>query len=138
MEIFTNKINSDKEGNAVISMSGAENVSIGPPELYGGSKDTLNPEEMFAAAVNSCIMLVFQHFARKKHINLISYKANADAKVEKTKNGLRFTEVTVNAEVEVEQHNKDKVKKAAELAEKYCLVSNSVNCPVDYKIEIVN
>lgn len=138
MDIFNNKISRDKNGKAITSISGAEDTAVGPPAEYGGSKDTLNPEEMFTAAVNSCLMLVFQHFVKQKGVELISYKSSADGKVEKTKNGLRFTEVKVTAEVEVDEGSKDKIPEIAELAEKYCLVSNSVSCPIEYQVKVVN
>ena len=58
-------------------------------------------------------------------------------KVEKTKNGLRFTEVLVQADVILGNPGQsDTVDKLAELAEKYCLVSNSVAFPVHYEVEI--
>ena len=50
---------------AVTTMSGAKDAEIGPPVEYGGSADTLNPEELFVASINSCLMLVFYHFAEK-------------------------------------------------------------------------
>jgi organic hydroperoxide reductase OsmC/OhrA len=80
-------------------------------------------------------MLVFYHFADKDDLVIESYKGEAEGTVEKTKNGLRFTSVRVHAHVKVT--GKDiagKLQKMAELAEKYCLVSNSVTCPVNYTV----
>jgi organic hydroperoxide reductase OsmC/OhrA len=116
-------------------MSGAKDTEIGPPVEYGGSADTLNPEELFVASINSCLMLVFYHFADKSGVAIESYEADAEGTVEKTRNGLRFTKVSVQAKVKAQAANAGgKLDELAELAEKFCLVSNSVSCPVTYEV----
>jgi organic hydroperoxide reductase OsmC/OhrA len=119
-------------------MSGINETEIGPPQEYGGSPNSLNPEEMFVASVNSCIMLVFYHFANKYEVEIASYHSDAEGKVEKTKNGLRFTNVEVRAKVSlVNADSAAKIEEIAQLAERYCLVSGSLACPVQYNVEVV-
>lgn len=116
-------------------MSGIAGAEVGSPQEYGGSADTLNPEELFVALINHCLMLVFFHFVDKFGIDVGSYTGTADGTVEKTANGLRFTRVDVKAQVAVGAGTSpEKVKEAAQLAEKYCLVSNSLKCPVTYEV----
>ena len=99
----------------------------------------MNPEELFIAAINSCIMLVFYHFAKKLKVEILSYSSKAQGKIEKTKTGFRFTSVEVNAEVLLNDNNQaEKIEEIAQLAEKYCLVSGSVACPVEYGVEVVD
>jgi organic hydroperoxide reductase OsmC/OhrA len=82
-------------------------------------------------------MLVFYHFANQRKVTIILYDSQATGKVEKTSNGLRFTEIQVKATVILgNQEQSSEVDKLSELAEKYCLVSNSVACPIHYKVEI--
>lgn len=135
MTLFKNAIRCVAGSPAVTTMSGAKETEIGPPLEYGGSTETLNPEELFVASINSCLMLVFYHFAEKSGVAIESYEANAEGTVEKTRNGLRFTSVSVQAQVKAEAMDTDgKLREFAELAEKFCLVSNSVNCPVNYSV----
>ncbi len=134
MTSFKNAIRCAAASPAVTTMSGAQDAEIGPPLEYGGSADTLNPEELFVASINSCLMLVFQHFAEKSHVTIESYEAGAEGTVEKTRNGLRFTGVSVQAQVKAEAADAAKLRELAELAERFCLVSNSVNCPVSYSV----
>ncbi len=139
MEVFTNAIN--KKGNepAKTAMSGISEAEVGAPPVYGGSPQALNPEEMFVASINSCIMLVFYHFANKYKVEVLSYSTEAAGNVEKTKNGLRFTSVEVKAKVSLSDENQaEKIEEIAQLAEKYCLVSGSVACPVSYKVELID
>jgi len=133
MTLFKNALRCVAGSPAVTTMSGAKETEIGPPLEYGGSADTLNPEELFVASINSCLMLVFYHFAKKSGVAIESYEASAEGTVEKTRNGLRFTSVNVQARVKAQATDvAGKLRELAELAEKFCLVSNSVNCPVSY------
>ena len=133
MTQFNNAIRCVAEGPAVTTMSGAKETEIGPPVEYGGRPDTLNPEELFVASINSCLMLVFYHFAEKSGVAIESYEADAAGTVEKTREGLRFTKVTIEAKVKIQAADVPaKLQELAELAEKFCLVSNSVSCPVSY------
>ena len=138
MEIFRNTVYQNTGKSAKTTMSGISETEIGPPPEYGGSPNSLNPEEMFVASVNSCIMLVFYHFAKKYEVEVASYHSDANGKVEKTKNGLRFTNVEVRAKVSLRSASSaDKIEEIAQLAEKYCLVSGSLACPVQYYAEVV-
>lgn len=137
MTLFKNMIRCVGANAATTTMSGMKEGEIGPPAEYGGRPDTLNPEELFVASINSCLMLVFYHFAEKSAVEVQSYEADAQGTVEKTRDGLRFT--SVNVQVRIRASGKDitrKVRELTELAEKYCLVSNSVSCPVSYSVSL--
>jgi len=139
MEVFTNTVFKQEEKPAKTTMSGISETEVGSPAIYGGNSQTLNPEEMFVASINSCIMLVFYHFAKKLKVEILSYSSKAQGKVEKTKSGLRFTSVEVKAKVSLRDKNQaEKIEEIAQLAEKYCLVSGSVACPVEYGVEVVD
>ena len=138
MEIFVNTLYKNLDETAKITMSGISETEVGPPPQYGGSPNSLNPEEMFVAAVNSCLMLVFFHFVDKFEINVLSYNSEAEGKVEKTKNGLRFTEIQVRVKVRSDDTvSVQKIQEIAQLADRYCLVSNSLACPVQYDVQVV-
>lgn len=138
MQIFRNTVYQNSDKPAKTTMSGISEAEIGPPPEYGGSPNSLNPEEMLVASVNSCIMLVFFHFVDKSEIDVLSYHSDAEGKVEKTKNGLRFTNVQVEAKVRLgNAGSTQKIQEIARLAEKYCLVTNALTCPVNYNVQIL-
>ena len=141
MKKFKNTIYREAGKTAKTTMSGISEGEVGPPAEYGGDPNTLNPEEMFVASINSCIMLVFYLFVEKLRATVRSYAGEAEGVVEKTPNGLRFTSVHVRAEVGVDADDSEtrgKIEEIARLAEKHCLVSNSVACPVSYEVCVVD
>ena len=139
MELFKNSLSRQGDQVATTQMSGTSaGALVDAPVVYGGNPEALNPEEMFVASINSCIMLVFYHFANQRKVPIASYQSEAQGKVEKTPNGLRFTDVQVTATIAPQDPQQvDKINKLAELAEQYCLVSNSVSCPVHYQVIVL-
>ena len=128
-----------KEGNesAKTVFSGPGDLEVGPAPEFNGSPETLNPEEIFVAAVNNCLMTTFFYFVRKSNIEILSYHSNAAGRVEKQTDGFRFTNVDVRAKVTLRQQEyAQKARELGDLAEKYCLVSRSVACPVHYELEV--
>ncbi len=137
MAIFKNSITKGANTPAVTEMSGMGKLEVGPPPEYGGTDKTLNPEELFVASINSCIMLVFYYFLEKAKLEVLSYSSEAEGRVDKTKEGLKFTNVEVRAVVKInDKSQSERIMEIAKLADKYCLVSNSVACPVHYTVEV--
>ena len=137
MYLFKNTVYQESGKSAKTIFSGPGELEIGPAPEFNGRPETLNPEEMFVAAINSCIMTTFFYFVRKSNIDILSYHSNAEGQVEKQADGFRFTNMEVQAEVTLRQGDLvEKVRELGDLAEKYCLVSRSVTCPVQYELEV--
>jgi len=135
--LFKNTVFKEGDESAKTVFSGPGELGIGPAPEFNGKPETLNPEEMFVAAINSCIMTTFFYFVRKSNVEILSYHSDAQGWVEKQTDGFRFTNVEVRAEVTLKQQElAEKVRELGDLAEKYCLVSRSISCPVRYHLEI--
>ncbi len=135
--IFKNTVFQEANEPAKTVFSGPGELEVGPAPEFEGNPETLNPEEMFVAAINNCIMTTFFYFVRKSNVEILSYYSRAEGQVKKQADGFRFTNVEVRAKVTL-QHQElvEKVREFGNLAEKYCLVSRSVVCPVRYHLEI--
>lgn len=134
--LFRNTVFKEGRESAKTVFSGPGQLKVGPAPEFNGSLETLNPEEMFVAAVNNCLMTTFFYFVGKLNIEILSYYAQAEGRVEKQTDGFRFTNVEVRAEVTLKHPEvAEKVRELGDLAEKYCLVSRSVACPVHYELE---
>jgi len=117
--------------------SGPGELEIGPAPEFSGRPETLNPEEMFVAAINGCTMTTFFYFAQMLNVEFSSYYSKAEGQVEKQADGFRFTDVEVRAKVALQQRDlAEKVREVGNLAEKYCLVSRSVACHVHYQLQV--
>jgi organic hydroperoxide reductase OsmC/OhrA len=137
--LFKNTVFKEGDKSAKTTFSGFGDVEVGPAPEFEGSPETLNPEEMFVAAINNCLMTTFFYFVRKSNVEVLSYYSEAQGRLEKQKDGFRFTHVEVRAEVVLaQQQPAEKVRQIGELAEKYCLISRSVACPVHYELRVKN
>ncbi len=135
MFAFTNTVEMEENGSAATQLPGAGKVHFGSPPEFGGSENMLSPEQMFVTSVNGCLMMSFMYFARKFKVSVLSCKSDATGNLEKGAEGYRFTGIEVKTEVVVaEKPDMETVRKLEELAEKYCPVSRSLNCPVQYKL----
>jgi len=135
--LFKNTVFKEGDESAKTIFSGPGELEVGPAPEFEGSPETLNPEEMFVAAINNCLMTTFFYFVRKLNVEISSYYSEAQGQLEKQKDGFRFSHVEVRAEVTLAQQElAEKVTQLGDLAEKYCLVSRSVNCPVQYELEV--
>jgi len=134
--IFKNTVSKKQNEPAQVIFRGPGPMEMGDAAEFGGSGQNLNPEEMFVAAINSCLMNTFFYFARKYKIEILLYNSQASAQLEKQTDGFRFTNVEVRAKVHLpEGKYAEKIQQVSQLTEKYCLVSRSIACPVDYKLE---
>jgi len=135
--LFKNTVLKEGDELARAIFSGPGELEVGPAPEFEGSPETLNPEEIFVAAINSCIMTTFFYFVRKSNVEILSYYSDAEGQVKKQADGFRFTNVEVRAKVTLKQQElAEKVREFGDLAEKYCLVSRSVACPVQYSLVV--
>jgi len=135
--LFENTVYKEIGKSMKTVFSGPGELEIGPAPEFNGKEGTLNPEEMFVAAINGCLMTTFFYFVGTSNIEVLSYYSKAEGQLEKQTNGFRFTNVEVRAKVTLEQENlAEKVRGLGALAEKYCLVSRSVACPIHYELDV--
>jgi len=135
--LFRNTVFKEGDESAKTVFTGPGELEVGPAPEFNGNPKTLNPEEMFVAAINNCLMTTFFYFVRKLNVEISSYYSEAQGQLEKQKDGFRFTNVHVRAEVTLaQQEQAEKVRQLGDLAEKYCLVSRSVTCPVHYELDV--
>lgn len=60
--IFKNTVSQNQNEPAKVMFSGPSQMEIGAAAEFGGSGQSLNPEEMFVAAINSCLINTFFYF----------------------------------------------------------------------------
>jgi len=102
-----------------------------PPEFPHGIAGVWSPETFFLAAIAGCYVNTFQAFCDKFKIKPVSLECEASGTVALVDGKFAFTGVMLNPIVKLASHDDEAAAfKIIEKAHRYCLISNSVKCPV--------
>jgi len=135
--IYKNSIKWQSEKKGLLSSFGKPDIEVATPPEFKGHPGFWTPEDLFVASVNSCIMTTFLYYAEKQGIELVSYKSQAEGVLEFKEGRLIFIKIKVKPLIFVKRDSDiQKTKKMIELAEKNCLISNSIKCEVKVLPEI--
>lgn len=101
-----------------------------PPEFDGPAR-TWSPEDLFVAAVSSCLMTTFRAMAALSGLEVLGYSDEASGSLVRDRSGYRMDSVTLRPRVLVERRSDfDRAHRLLEKAEKACLISRSVTADV--------
>jgi len=118
-----------KEGK--LHAGGNPEVRVTTPPDFGGPHNDWSPEQLLAGAVGAGLMTSTLYYLERAGVGLRSYMSNATATIDKTDEGLAFTEVSVEISMAVaDEGDMKKARNAVLCAEKACPVSNALQCPV--------
>lgn len=136
MHEYEVKINWNDSPNAIMKSDELPEIEVNAPANFGGPDNVWSPEHLFVSSIASCTMLSFLYFAEQRKVEVKSYESVAKGVLKKGDAGYEFESVVVEAIVDVPEEQQVKVPKLAELGEKYCLVSNSVKCNIEFNVKI--
>ena len=126
------------EGASRLSVEGLPTIESAPPKEFDGPGDRWSPEHLFVASVTSCFLLTLRAVARASKIAFSALHVSSEGVLDRVEGGLKFTEVILRARITVPAgSDHEKVTKVMEKAEKSCLVSRSLACPVMLEVEVV-
>jgi organic hydroperoxide reductase OsmC/OhrA len=126
------------ERRVAARVEGKPPIEITPPLVFRGTDAaTWSPEDFFVAAAASCLAVTFTGLAARAGLPYTSLKVNADGVAGKRGDGrFGFTRLLLQVELETESQNETEARALAEEAERTCLVSASLDLPVETVIEI--
>lgn len=116
----------------------------GKPEIMGSSDPNFrgdatryNPEEMFLASLSTCHMLWYLHWCAVNGVVVTAYEDHAEGTMLESGQGGRFTEVTLQPIVTVQDASMiDKANALHEKAHHSCYIAASVNFPVKHVAKV--
>ncbi len=111
--------------------AGLPELSVSPPQQFGGSPDGWSPESLLAGAVASCFVLSFRALASARKLEWRQLKVDIAAILDREDKKMLFTEFTLDVVLTV--GNSTDPERANDLlvqAKHSCLVSNSLATPV--------
>jgi len=126
---------SAKEGE--LHAGGNPGIGVGTPPEFGGPHDKWSPEQLLTGAVTTCLMTTALYMLEKARVEFGSYTSSATGTMDKTREGLAFTDVHVKIDVTVAREDDvDKARESVLRAEKACPISRALRCPVRVDIHI--
>ncbi|MHA1635995.1 MAG: OsmC family protein [Candidatus Thorarchaeota archaeon] len=110
-----------------------------PPDFWQESpKETLTPEDLFLASAVSCYGVSLSGVSKRFHAEFTSFKVRATGTLHKGEYGWEFEQITIKPTIIVPtEKDRKRMGKAAERAHRYCVVSNSMKCPIHLDFEII-
>jgi organic hydroperoxide reductase OsmC/OhrA len=126
------------EHRVTAQVEGKQAIEITPPPVFRGTDPTTwSPEDFFVAAAASCLAVTFTGLAARAGLTHSSLKVDADGAAGKRTDGrFGFTRLLLRLEVETDAGDDAKARELAQTAEETCLVSASLDLPVETVIEV--
>jgi len=125
------------ERRVAARVAGKPVIEITPPPVFRGTDPTAwSPEDFLVAAAASCLAVTFTGLAARAGLSYTTLKVDADGVAGKRDDG-RFGFNRLLLRLQVETPEAEEARRLAEQAEETCLVSASLDLPVETLIEVV-
>lgn len=109
-----------------------------PPEFPNGIAGVWSPETFFLAAVAGCYINTYQTLCDRFKIQPVSIECEASGTVALVEGKYQFTGIMLNPMITVANYEDEaKALTIIEKAHKYCLITNSIKCPVSVSENIM-
>lgn len=126
------------ERRVAAHVEGKPAIEIAPPPVFRGTDPaTWSPEDFFVAAAASCLAVTFTGLAARAGLSYTGLRVGADGVCGRRDDGrFGFIRLALKFEVETDPADLTRARELAERAEQTCLVSASLDVPVDTQIEV--
>ena len=126
------------ERRVAATVEGKPAIEITPPPVFRGTDPaTWSPEDFFVAAAASCLAVTFTGLAARAGLTYAALKVDADGVAGKRDDGrFGFTRLLLRLELETAPDDETQARELAEEAERTCLVSASLDLPVEATIVV--
>jgi len=119
---------------AQVNYESADKVQGGAPKEFGGVDTDWSPEGFLVAGVILCFLTTFRAIHKDELLKIENLTLSGEGILDKTKEGLVFTEIKVFAGCET--NDKAAAEKLLEKAEKFCLISNALKTKPDLYLQL--
>jgi organic hydroperoxide reductase OsmC/OhrA len=110
-----------------------------PPDFWPESPSgLLSPEDLFLASAVSCYGVSLHGVSQRFHVEFTDFQLSGSGTLQKGDYGWEFAEINIAAKIFITtESDRNKMSKAAERAHTYCVVANSMKCPVHLQYDII-
>ncbi len=128
----------DWSGSGENGLAAGEKLAPLPVGTPSAGEGRWNPEAMLLSAVETCLFNTFAYIAAMSKLSFRSYHSTASGEVELVpREGYRFARITVRPVIAVSGKDIARAQRILEKAHEACLISRSVNFPIDIEPTIV-
>lgn len=106
-------------------------LQLSAPVEFQGQPGFWTPEFLLVAAAEVCLMETFLGIGEWSHLKITAYRSTAQGTLEKVEGALRFTEITIRPQIQVETEEQRTIAEhVMAKARAGCLIANSLRTPV--------
>ena len=126
------------ERRVAVHVEGKPVIEISPPPVFRGTDPSAwSPEDLFVAAAASCLAVTFTGLAGRAGLTYTSLKVGGDGVAGQRSDGhFGFTRILLRLQLEIDPADAAEARALAGEAERACLVSASLDLPVETVIEL--
>jgi organic hydroperoxide reductase OsmC/OhrA len=125
-------------GHVDLRAEGLLPIASAPPLEFDGPGDQWSPESLLVAAVVDCFVLTFRAIARASKLEWTDIRCHAEGTLDRIERVTRFTGLRIVAELILPAGgNAEIARRLLEKAEHECLVTNSLNVPVELDARVI-
>ena len=110
---------------------------VPPPEFRGTDPATWSPEDFFVAAAASCLAVTFTGLAERAGLAFTRLEVDGDGTVGRRDDG-RFGFTHLLLRLHVTAPDVESARELAQRAEETCLVSASLDLPIELEVDAVS
>ena len=126
------------ERRVAARVEGKPALQIAPPPVFQGTDpSTWSPEDFFVAAAASCLAVTFTGLAARAGLTYSRLEVDGDGVAGKRGDGhFGFTRLLLRVRIETDAAAEAQARQLAEQAEQTCLVSASLDLPIETMVEV--
>ena len=132
-------INADATGDGGLDLrcAGLPDIAAAAPAEFDGPGDKWSPEVLLLAAIGGCFVLTFRAIAHASKLPWTSLQCAVQGTLDKVERQPQFTAFVIEAVLKLPPEAKaDRAQRMLEMAERSCLVTNSVKAPVELRARV--
>jgi organic hydroperoxide reductase OsmC/OhrA len=119
-------------------VEGKPAIEIAPPPVFRGTDPAAwSPEDFLVAAAASCLAVTFTRLATRAGLAYRDLRVDADGVCGRRHDGrFGFTHLLLRLRISTDPSHDGEARRIGEQAEQECLVSASLDLPVETEIEV--
>ncbi|MBS3817471.1 MAG: OsmC family protein [Candidatus Thermoplasmatota archaeon] len=126
----------EEDEHGKLSMDCGFSCTFHKPVEFGGAEDILNPEDAFVGSLAMCYSITLKSMLEKMKVDLGDFELETKGTLEEKDGKKMITTIELIPRIQLkEKMDKEKVKRALELAEENCPIGNSIKSEVEINPE---